>query len=66
MYTDKKDYIKLVGFGRARAPVRCAHPSFWAHKHTKRALRAPPIAASLLLIHPPEIKITYFQKQNAY
>jgi hypothetical protein len=21
----------LVGFGRACAPVRCAHPSFWAH-----------------------------------
>jgi hypothetical protein len=24
------EYIKLVGFGRACAPVRCAHPSFWA------------------------------------
>jgi hypothetical protein len=23
----------LVGFGRACAPVRCAHPSFWAHCH---------------------------------
>ncbi len=22
---------KLVGFGRACAPVRCAHPSLWAH-----------------------------------
>ncbi len=21
----------LVGFGRACAPVRCAHPSFWTH-----------------------------------
>jgi hypothetical protein len=41
-------YILLVGFGRACAPVRCAHPSFWAHKNAKRALRAPPIAASLL------------------
>jgi hypothetical protein len=22
---------KLVGFGRAFAPVRCAHPSLWLH-----------------------------------
>jgi hypothetical protein len=22
--------LRLVGFGRACAPVRCAHPSFWA------------------------------------
>jgi hypothetical protein len=22
---------KLVGLGRACTPVRCAHPSFWAH-----------------------------------
>ncbi len=53
--------IRLVGFGRACAPVRCAHPSFWAHKHAKRALRAPhrSFAASL------KIKINYFQKQNA-
>jgi hypothetical protein len=28
----KVDIIeKLVGFGRACAPVRCAHPSFWTH-----------------------------------
>jgi hypothetical protein len=26
-------YLLLVGFGRACAPVRCAHPSFWAHCH---------------------------------
>ncbi len=25
------NYTVLVGFGRACAPVRCAHPSFWAH-----------------------------------
>ncbi len=24
-------YVKLVGFGHACAPVRCAHPSFWIH-----------------------------------
>ncbi len=24
-------YLLLVGIGRACAPVRCAHPSFWAH-----------------------------------
>jgi hypothetical protein len=58
----------LVGFGRACAPVRCAHPFFCLINTPKGALRdpTPSIAASLLLIHPPEIKITYFQKQNAY
>ncbi len=45
---------KLVGFGRACAPVRCAQPSFWAHCYAQRgASRPPPIAASLLLIYPP-------------
>jgi hypothetical protein len=40
----------LVGFGRACAPVRCAHPSFWLIYTPNGALRAPPdIAASLLL-----------------
>ena len=38
----------LVGFGRACAPVRCAHPSFLTHCHLKRgaARPSPPIAAS--------------------
>jgi hypothetical protein len=37
-----------VGFGRACAPVRCAHPSFLTHCHLKRgaARPSPPIAAS--------------------
>jgi hypothetical protein len=26
-------YYLLVGFGRVCAPVRCEHPSFWAHCH---------------------------------
>ncbi len=48
-------FIILVGFGLACAPVRCAHPSFWAHCHAKRgAARPPPIAASLLQIHWPK------------
>jgi len=48
-------YMILVGFGLACAPVRCAHPSFWAHCHAKRgAARPPPIAASLLHIHWPK------------
>ncbi len=63
----KHNYRVLVGFGCACAPVCCAHPFFGLINTPKGALRAPPsIAASLLLIHPPEIKITYFQKQNAY
>ncbi len=46
---------KLVGFGLACAPLRCAHPSFWAHYHVKRgAARPQPIAASLLHIHRPK------------
>jgi hypothetical protein len=35
-------YLILVGFGRACAPVRCAHPSFWAHAVPNGVLRAPP------------------------
>ncbi len=43
-------YDLLVGFGRACAPMRCAHPSFWLIYMPNGALRAPPdIAASLLL-----------------
>jgi hypothetical protein len=50
----------LVDFGLACAPVRYAHPSFWGHRQAKRgAARPPPIAASLLHIHTPKIKIIY-------
>ncbi len=49
-----------MGFCRACAPVRCAHPSFWAHCHAKQgAARPPPIAASLLFLRIPKIKIIY-------
>ncbi len=52
----KRDIQTLVGFGLACAPVRCAHPSFSAHCHTKQgAARPPPIAAPLLIIRPPKI-----------
>jgi len=37
----------LVGFGRACAPVRCAHPSFWAHCHPKRGAARPPCPSQL-------------------
>jgi hypothetical protein len=33
-----------VGFGRACAPVRCAHPSLWVHCHAKTGRCAPPPA----------------------
>ncbi len=33
---------KLVGFGRVCAPMRCAHPSFSAHCHTKQGAARPP------------------------
>jgi hypothetical protein len=44
-----------VGFGRACAPVRCAHPSFWTHCHAQRgALRPPPAHRSFAA--PTKIK----------
>ncbi len=37
---------RLVGFGRACAPVRCApHPSSWAHCHAKRGAARPLLPA---------------------
>ncbi len=60
-------YWILVGFGRACAPVRCAHPSFRVHCHAKRgaARPHPAIAASLLLIRPPKI-FTFYQTWDAH
>ena len=37
-----------MGFGRACTPVRCAHPSFWAHCHAKRGAARPPHRPSQL------------------
>jgi hypothetical protein len=45
----------LEGFGRTCAPVRCAHPSFWAHCHAQRALHAPPPIAASLLHHKQKV-----------
>ncbi len=50
-----KIYDKLVDFGLACAPVRCAHPSFWGICHAKRGAARPP----LLHIHTSKIKIIY-------
>ncbi len=46
--------VKLVGFGRTCAPVRCAHPSFWAHCHTQRGAARPSLHRSFAA--PPKIK----------
>ncbi len=54
-------YVKLVGFGRACAPVRCAHPSFWAHCHTQRGAARPFLHRSFAA--PPKIK-KLFPKTN--
>jgi hypothetical protein len=62
------NYIKVVGFGRACTPVRCAHPFFWLIYKQKGALRAPaPIAAPLHLIHPKKInkKLFYVLDSNS-
>ncbi len=50
-----RNIYRLVGFGRACAPVRCAHPSFWAHCHPKRgAARPPPPSHCCFLFDPPK------------
>ncbi len=43
-----KTFLVLVDFGRACAPVRCAHPSFLAHCHPKRGAARPPPCPSQL------------------
>jgi hypothetical protein len=53
---------KLVGFGLACAPVRCAHPSFWAHCHAKRGAARPPAHRSLAASYSSSKKMYYFQK----
>ncbi len=54
-----------MGFGRACAPVRCAHPSFWAHLFAKRGAARPPVHRSFAASHSSKIRTTYFLKQNA-
>ncbi len=43
-----------MGFGRACAPVRCAHPSFWALCHAQRGAARPLAHGSFAA--PPKIK----------
>jgi hypothetical protein len=58
-------YEKLVGFGRACAPVRCAHASFLAYCHAKRGAARLPVNRSFAAFSSPP-KNNYFQKQNAF
>ncbi len=48
-----------MGFGRACAPMRCAHPSFLGSLtcpcQTGRCAPPPAFAASLILIYPPKL-----------
>jgi hypothetical protein len=66
---DKLNILQLVGSDRACAPVRCAHPSCWAHLHAKRGAARPPSAhrsfAASYLIPSSKILINYFQEQHA-
>jgi hypothetical protein len=48
--------IILVGFGRACAPMRCAHPSFWALCHAQRGAARPSAYRSFAA--PPKQKKT--------
>ncbi len=54
-----------MGFGRACAPVRCAHPSFWAHCHAHRGASRP-TCPSQLRCSPQNKRINYFQKQKVF
>jgi hypothetical protein len=47
-----------MGFGRACAPVRCAHPSSWAHCHAKRGAARPPLPAHR------SFAVSYFTPKN--
>jgi hypothetical protein len=47
-----------VGFGRACAPVRCAHPSSWAHCHAKRGAAPPHLPAHR------SFAVSYFTPKN--
>jgi hypothetical protein len=52
-------FFTLVGFGRACAPVRCAHPSFDLIATPDGALRAPPAYRSFAaFIYPPKLSIS--------
>jgi hypothetical protein len=52
----RKLFKLLVSFGRACAPVRCAHPSFWSHYHAQRGAARPPAYRSFAaLIYPPKL-----------
>jgi hypothetical protein len=55
-YNNMLKYTKLVGFGCACAPVRCAHLSFWAHCHTKQGRCMPPPPPHRSFAAPPKIK----------
>ncbi len=49
-----------MGFGRACAPVRCAHPSFWAHCNTNRdAARPPPHRSFAASYSAPKLNKIY-------
>jgi hypothetical protein len=58
-YKTGDKHNQLVGFGRACAPVRCAHPSFWAHYHAKRGAARPPPPPS-----PSQLRCFLFTPQN--
>jgi hypothetical protein len=53
----------LVGFGRACAPVRCAHPSFWAHRHAKQGAARPAAHRSFAaFFRIPKTKLIYLTR----
>ncbi len=54
----QKNLCKLVVFGRACAPVCCAHPSFWSHCHAQRDAACPPAYRSIAaFIYPSKLSM---------
>jgi len=57
-------YRLLVGFGRACAPGRCAHPSFWAQSYAQRGAAGPPAHRSYAA--PSKIKNRLFPETKCF
>ncbi len=52
-----------MGFGSACAPVRCAHPSFWAHYQAQQGAARPPHRS---FAAPPKIKNKLFPETKCF
>ncbi len=58
------EYFKLVGFGLACLPVRCAHPSFWEYCYAKRGAARPPTHRSFAALYSSAKKYNFTISRN--